>query len=145
MSLTGLGEIFTFASSVIDKIFPDKTQADAAKAALVQAQLQGQLAEAQAAWDNAKQQAVVDAAEAANTSTFVAGWRPFIGWVCGTAFAWVYVGQPIGVFLAALAGKALTLPALDLNSMMPVLLGMLGLGAMRSYDKAQGTSPPTHG
>lgn len=145
MSLTGLGEIFGFATTIIDKVFPDKSQADAAKAALMQMQLQGQLQDAQNAWDNAKQQAVVDAAEASNTSVFVAGWRPFIGWVCGSAFAWIYVGQPVGVFLAALCGKALALPTLDLNSMMPVLLGMLGLGAMRSYDKAQGTSPPTHG
>lgn len=144
MSLTGLGEVFDFGSKVIDKIFPDKTQADAAKAALAQAQLQGQLQDAAAAWDNAKQQAVVDAAEATNTSTFVSGWRPFVGWVCGSAFAWTYLGQPVGLFLAACVGKTLTLPALDISSMMPVLLGMLGLGALRSYDKQQGSSPSTH-
>lgn len=140
MSLTGLGEIFTFASSVIDKIFPDKTQADAAKAALAQAQLQGQLAEAQAAWDNAKQQAVVDAAEAANTSMWVSGWRPGVGWSCAAAFAWAYIGQPVGAFLLAVAGHKVDLPSLDLSGMMPVLLGLLGLGAMRTYEKTQGVN-----
>lgn len=144
MSLTGLGEAFDFASGIINKIFPDKTQADAAKAALAQAQLNGQLQEELAIWDNAKQQAVVNAAEAANTNVFVSGWRPAVGWTCSAAFGWSFVGQPIGQFIMAAVGHPVTLPALDISEMMPVLLGLLGLGAMRTYEKVQGAAPATH-
>lgn len=142
MSLTGLGEIFDFASGVIDRIFPDKTKAMEAHAALMQAQIQGQLQAVQDQWDAAKNQAVINAAEAANQSVWVAGWRPGIGWACGAAFGWSYVLSPMLTFGAALVGHAVTLPALDLNGMMPVLLGMLGLGAMRTVEKIQGAKVP---
>jgi hypothetical protein len=144
MSITGLGEAFDFGSKLLGIIFPDKTQAEAAKTALAQAGLNGQLQEVLQIWDNAKQQALVNAEEAKNTSIFVAGWRPFIGWCCGAVFAWTYIGQPLGVFIAACFGKTLSLPVLNISEMMPVLLGILGLGAMRSYDKQQGSSPSTH-
>jgi len=94
-------------------------------------ELVGQLTEAQ-------DQLEVDKQEAAANNVFVSGWRPFIGWVCGSAFAWVYVLQPFGVFFLSVFHKQVTLPTLDLSSLMPVLLGMLGLGAMRSYEKVQG-------
>ena len=86
----------------------------------------------------------VNKAEAASTNWFVAGWRPAIGWTCGVAFAYSYILFPFIQFLAYTWGSADTvaqlakLPALDLASMLPVLGGMLGLGGMRSYEKAQG-------
>ena len=79
----------------------------------------------------------VDKAEAASQNVFVSGWRPFVGWVCGSAFAWAFVLQPFGAFILSAMGKHVTLPTLDLSTMMPVLLGLLGLGAMRSYEKVQ--------
>jgi len=85
LDITGLGSLFDFGAKLIDKIFPDKTQAERAKAALALAQQQGQLQEEQAAWDNARAQLDVNKQEAASSSLFVAGWRPFIGWVCGGA------------------------------------------------------------
>src|SRR5579871_1611895 len=84
----------------------------------------------------------VDATEAASQSVFVAGWRPFVGWACGFALAYVYILQPLIVSVAVLAHSsfdASKLPSVSLTDMLPILLGMLGLGAMRSYDKAQGT------
>lgn len=73
--------------------------------------------------------------EAAHKSLFVAGWRPFIGWSCGVSMAFNYIGVPI----AAMAGMAAVVP-LDLEVMMPVLLGMLGLGGMRTYEKRAGVA-----
>jgi Holin of 3TMs, for gene-transfer release len=80
----------------------------------------------------------VNKQEAASPSLFVAGWRPWIGWTCGMAFAWAFVLQPLLTFALAAAGHKMDLPTLDLSQMMPVLLGMLGLGAMRTYEKIQG-------
>jgi len=83
----------------------------------------------------------VNKAEAASSSLFVAGWRPFIGWVCGSAFAYQFVLMPFMLFLVTLFHipfDVKQLPVLDLGTMMPVLFGMLGLGAMRSYEKVNG-------
>lgn len=76
-------------------------------------------------------------AEAASTNWFVAGWRPYIGWICGMAFAWAYVLQPFAAFTLAAFHHQLQLPTLDLSEMMPVLLGMLGLGGLRTVEKIQ--------
>jgi len=81
-------------------------------------------------------QIAVNTEEAKSTNWFVAGWRPFIGWTCGAAFAINFVFGPLGVYAAILFfGKAIILPTLDLATMMPVLFGMLGLGAYRTYEK----------
>ncbi|MEG3618227.1 3TM-type holin [Magnetovibrio sp. PR-2] len=86
-------------------------------------------------------QAGINQIEAGHRSIFVAGWRPFIGWTCGSALAWTYVGQPVVLFVMAVAGiDTPTLPALDLSVMMPVLLGMLGLGGLRTIEKLGGKS-----
>ena len=81
----------------------------------------------------------VNKAEAASGSVFKGGWRPFIGWVCGFAFAYHFILQPILIFGTAVAGISLPpLPEFDMSQMMPVLLGMLGLGGLRTYEKNKG-------
>lgn len=82
----------------------------------------------------------VNAAEAANTNLFVSGWRPFIGWVCGLGLATQFMVNPLVTWIAALAGKPVAFPSLDLGTLLTLLFGMLGLGAMRSYEKVQGAS-----
>jgi hypothetical protein len=80
----------------------------------------------------------VNKAEAGSSSVFVAGWRPFIGWVCGAACAWNWSGLPIAkAALLVWGGPSLTLEPADLTEMLPVLMGMLGLGALRTYEKTQ--------
>lgn len=81
----------------------------------------------------------VDKAEAASTNWFVAGWRPFVGWVCGSGLAYVAILEPLARF-AAQVGFQYTgaFPAIDTTLTMQVLLGMLGLGAMRSVEKVKG-------
>ena len=89
----------------------------------------------------AKGQLEVNKAEAASGSIFKGGWRPFIGWVCGAAFAYHFILQPIIVFGVAVAGVTLPeLPEFDMGTLMPVLMGMLGLGGLRTVEKLQGKS-----
>lgn len=134
MAFDPITSILNIGNTLIDRLIPDKTQSAAAKAQLLQMQLAGE-------FDLAKGQLTVNAAEAGNQSLFVAGWRPFVGWGCGFAFIYTYILHPMTLTIAALAHSNVDiskLPPLDISQMMPVLLGMLGLGAMRSYDKAQG-------
>jgi len=119
-------------AAILDRVIPDKSQAAAAKASLLQTEVQGEI-------NNAIAQIQTNQAEAASKSTFVAGWRPFVGWVCGAAFAYAFIIQPFLKFILSAFHVAVDTPVIDFSEMSPVLLGMLGLGAMRSYDKAQGT------
>ena len=81
----------------------------------------------------------VNKAEAASGSVFKGGWRPAVGWVCASAFAYHFVLQPILLFVVALTGTELpTLPEFDMSTLLPVLGGMLGIGGLRSYEKKQG-------
>jgi hypothetical protein len=83
----------------------------------------------------------VNKAEASSGSLFKGGWRPFIGWVCGGAFAYHFVLQPVIVFGVLTAGIDLPpLPEFDMASLMTVMMGMLGLGGLRTYEKQKGIS-----
>lgn len=87
----------------------------------------------------AKGQLEVNKAEAASGSVFKGGWRPAIGWVCATAFAYHFVLQPIILFVALAAGLDMPpLPEFDMTSLMTVMMGMLGLGGLRTYEKQKG-------
>lgn len=119
-------------TGLLDKVVEDKDQ----KAKL--AHEIATLAEKQA-HDAAMAQVEVNKAEAQHRSIFVAGWRPFIGWVCGIALAYHFVLAPLIVFGVAWSGAAIPeIPTFDMDSLMTVLLGMLGLGGMRSFEKAKG-------
>ena len=80
----------------------------------------------------------VNKAEAQHRSVFVAGWRPFIGWTCAVAMAYHFVMQPIIVFSLSANGVDYSLPEFDMASLMTVVLGILGLGGMRSFEKYKG-------
>jgi len=83
----------------------------------------------------AKGQLEVNKAEAAHKSLFVAGWRPAVGWVCVLGMFGNFITIPFSNFVLALIGIDIVIPLVPLETMMPVLMGMLGLGAMRSYEK----------
>lgn len=78
--------------------------------------------------------------EAANPSLFVSGWRPFVGWICGFGVAWTFVLQPIADWVLSIYAPKVVTPVLDSSQLMSLLLGLLGMGAMRSFDKLKGTS-----
>lgn len=83
----------------------------------------------------------VNKAEAASNSVWKGGWRPFVGWVCGTAFAYHFVIQPLAIFgLAAYGMEVPPLPDFDMGQLMTVLMGMLGLGGLRSFEKSRGVA-----
>ena len=88
----------------------------------------------------AKGQLEVNKVEAASKSMFVAGWRPAVGWVSVLGMASNYILIPLSNFGLAIAESNITIPLIDTSTMMPVLMGMLGLGAMRSVEKVQGVS-----
>lgn len=81
----------------------------------------------------------INKAEAQHRSMFVAGWRPFLGWGLSFAMIWHFVLAPVTIFGFAYAGvPAPELPVFDMNSLMTVLLGMLGLGGLRTVEKVKG-------
>lgn len=126
MDITGLGAVSDLVNTAINKIWPDKTEAEKQQLAAAVMVIQGQLE--------------VNKAEAGNPSVFVSGWRPAIGWVCGMACAWNWVGLPMAKLGLALGGIEIALESADISEMMPILLGMLGLGGLRSYEKVKGVA-----
>lgn len=133
MSLDPVSAILDIGGKVIDRLWPDPVQRDAAKLELFKMQQSGELLTMTAQTD-------INKTEAASSSLFVAGWRPFIGWTCGAAFAYKFVVAPALVFVLVVLGHPVTLPVLDFTEMSTVLMGMLGLGAMRSAEKIKGVS-----
>ena len=128
-----IGSLIGPATSLLDKFIEDKDQ----KMAL--AHEISTMAERHAQ-ELAKGQLEVNKVEAASKSMFVAGWRPFIGWVCGVGFLANFILIPMANFGLALASVEITIPMIDTTQMMPVLMGMLGLGAMRTVEKVQKVS-----
>jgi len=87
--------------------------------------------------------------EAQHASIFVAGWRPFIGWVGGVSLAWTFLVHPLLVWFATVAGYEGEFPLLDTDPLLTLVMAMLGVGAMRSFDKLNGvdtkrTGPLVH-
>ena len=118
---------------LVDDLFTSDEEREAAKLKLLEMEQKGELA-----------QIAVNLQESKSENVFISGWRPAVGWTCTAAFAYAFVLQPFAAFIALVSGMdpalLAALPDLDIGSMMPVLLGMLGLGAMRSYEKKSGTN-----
>jgi len=128
-----LGSLLEPATKILDKVIEDKDQKNALAHEIAT------MAERHAQ-ELAKGQLEVNKAEAAHKSLFVAGWRPFIGWICGVAMLANFLLIPMANFILDLSGSTNTIPLIELETMMPVLMGMLGLGAMRSYEKVKKVS-----
>lgn len=121
-------QLLAIVPSLLDKIFPDQSKAAEAKARLLELQLSGEL-------EQIKGQLEINKAEAGSGNWFVAGWRPFIGWVCGMALAFQYLVRPI----VLTKYPALQVPGLD-DNLWQLMLGMLGMGGLRTFEKAKGVS-----
>ena len=117
-------------SSLLDKVIPDADERSRLAHEIAT------LAERQA-HEIAKAQIAVNKEEASHASMFVSGWRPAVGWVCCAGLASNYLLVPFANFGLGVAGSVYVVPLLDLSEMMPVLLGMLGLGAMRTVEKTK--------
>jgi len=125
---------------IIERIWPDPAKAAEAKIELFKLQQSGELAQLSADLQLALGQLEINKIEAGQAGIFKGGWRPFVGWTCGGAFAWNFVLLPIANWVAIVVfgyiGKMP--PSLELSVMLPVLLGMLGLGYYRSSERKAG-------
>lgn len=121
IDITGVGAVADLASTVINKIWPDKSEQEKQELAAAIMVVQGQID--------------INKVEAANPSLFVSGWRPYIGWVCGLGCTWNWVGLPVLKAAMAIYGSPLSVSPADLSEMMPLLVGLLGLGGLRTYEK----------
>lgn len=137
---TPLGSMLDIGTKLIDRFIPDPAAAAAAKLKLLELQQSGALAQLADETGLSQAQARIDQAEAGSSSLFVAGWRPAIGWTCAGAFAWSYAIGPILSWGASAAGHPAALPVLDLSGMMPVLMGMLGLGGLHTIENVRGVT-----
>ena len=77
----------------------------------------------------------VNKVEAAHPSTFVSGWRPSIGWICSASLGMEFIIRPLAQWGINLSGGIVTLPSLDTGQLYPILMGLLGLGTLRTYEK----------
>lgn len=117
--------------TVIDRVVPDKAEAEKAKLAL-----EGDLL--RMAQESNLAQIDLNKTEAGHTSIFVAGWRPFIGWTCGAALAYQFVLTPLVVWGAGIAGETIPAPpALD-DMLWELIFGMLGMAGLRTFEKSRG-------
>lgn len=123
--------------NLMDKLFPDPTAAANAKLQIMQMAQTGELAQLDADTKMALGQIAVNQVEASSPSLFVAGWRPFVGWICGFAFAFKFILGPLVAMLLTAAGYPVVLPVMDFTEMSTILLGMLGLGAFRTVEKVK--------
>lgn len=128
MALDPITAALDMGGKLIDRLWPDPTEAARAKLELFKLQQSGELAQITG-------QMAINQEEAKSASVFVSGWRPAIGWICGAALAYQYIVRPIVSWGVIAAGHPLPpMPGLDEN-LWQLLLGMLGLGGLRTFEK----------
>ena len=134
-----LSGLFDLGKGLIDRLFPDPAAKAAAQLELLKMQQAGELAQLAAETDLAKLQIQTNIEEAKSTNWWVAGWRPAIGWVCGAGLAYAALVEPFARFATKVwFGYTGDFPVIDTDLTLQILMGMLGLGAMRSVEKIKG-------
>ena len=133
MALDPISSIVGLADTVIKRVWKDPAQQAEQLFKLTELQQKGDIEELRLFMQELNGQLEINKMEASHDSIFVAGWRPFIGWVCGSALAYNFVVSPI-------LDIWLEVPKMDMTQLMPVLLGMLGLGGMRTFEKLKGVT-----
>jgi len=114
-------------SSILDKIFPDKTEADKAKAKLLELQMNGELQQVMGQID-------INKVEASHQNLFVSGWRPSVGWVCSAALAYEYIVRPL------LITFGLNAAPIEVDTLNTLLFALLGVAGLRTIDKIKGVA-----
>jgi hypothetical protein len=117
--------------NLLDDLFTSEEERQAAE--IVKAKL---------AAEPAKLQAAITMVEAGHRSVFVAGWRPFIGWVSGLGLAWAFVGHPLFEWAVALFApdRGIVAPAVVTDHLLELVVAMLGMGALRTFEKSRGVA-----
>ena len=136
----GIDDIVGQGLKLVNKFIKDPAEVMKHEIAIKELAQKGDLAELSAYVNLLQGQIEINKIEAASTSLFKSGWRPFVGWVCGVAFAYKFILQPFLIFVVTAFGIDLDveqLPELNWTEMGTVLMGMLGLGGLRSIDKTK--------
>jgi roadblock/LC7 domain-containing protein len=119
--------------TLVDRLIPDRAAAEKAKAemeaALVKASNEAALAQVE-----------VNKIEAGHSSVFVAGWRPSIGWVCAAGLAWAFVVAPVASWALMVLGVKTELPNIQFDHLFELVLAMLGIGGLRTFEKMRGVA-----
>lgn len=115
--------------NIVDEVFTSEDERNQAKISIqkIEARLK-------------EKQMDINKVEAGHRSIFIAGWRPALGWISALSVGYVYLFQPFIVMGLKIAGSDVELPSLDLSQLMPLILGMLGLGGLRTIEKAKGVA-----
>jgi hypothetical protein len=135
--------ILSFLSPILDKVLDKIPNVQEREKARLEFQLQiaeneTKLIELFTQVDS--KQIEVNIEEAKSNSLFVSGWRPWIGWVSGAGVTWAFVLKPIADWILAVSGSLIKTPTLETGELMSLLLGLLGMGALRSYEKIKGVA-----
>lgn len=130
MDLTGLGAVAGLANGVINRIWPDASEAEKNRLSLALTQMNAEM-------EIMRTQTAVNAAEAASSSLFVAGWRPCIGWICAVSLGYQYVAYPVLLWITAFYPALVAPKPVISEILMELLFGMLGLAGLRSLEKTK--------
>ena len=126
LDVAGIGAVADLATTVVNKIWPDRSEQERQQLASALAIVQGQLD--------------ANKVEAASSSVWTSGWRPGVGWICVAALAMQYVARPLISWIAAVSGHPLpVLPGID-DNLWQLLVGLLGLGGLRTFEKVSGVA-----
>ncbi|MCF7964006.1 MAG: holin family protein [Methylobacter tundripaludum] len=131
--MLGISEISALVGTVVDKIWPDANIAAQADAEALKAELTQELQYTLGQLD-------INKIEAANSSVFVAGWRPAVGWVCVAGFGFEFLLRPIGNAALISAGLPPVFPGIEIEALSSLLWGLLGLGTLRTAEKLKGVA-----
>jgi len=136
----GIDDIIATGLKILDKVIPDPAQKAEAQLKLLQLQQAGEFKELDTELAMAQGQMETNKAEAASADPFSSGWRPAIGWVCAAALFFQYIARPLIQWACILYGKPMPiLPGID-DALWQLMLGMLGLGGLRTYEKSKGVT-----
>ncbi len=128
--------ILEVGMKIVDKFIPDKAEAERAKLSLIEMQQKGEFKEWDVLTASDKGQTDTNIEEAKSDSLFKSGWRPAVGWTCVGGLFYQVVARPLLSWVSVNIGWQIP-PSLELDTLMTLLFGMLGLGAYRTYEKVK--------
>jgi len=123
---------------ILDKLIPDPATKAAAQLEAMKLAQSVEFKEIDTQLQRDLAQIAVNQAEAQSSDFFRAGWRPFVGWICGVGLGVQFLVGPIASWVGAMMGHVLQFPTLDMGTLMTLLAGMLGLGTLRTAEKVKG-------
>lgn len=131
-------DIVTIGEKILDKLIPDPAAKAQAQLDLLKLNQAGEFKQLDAEIALATAQTDINKVEAGSSDKFTSRWRPLIGYICGAGLAVQFLVAPLFTWLATLCGHPVVFPTLDMGTLLTLLLGMLGLGSMRTVEKVNG-------